>query len=288
MYKLKKEDVKNLFLDLGVIILGGFIWALSINTFTLPNLIAPGGIAGLATVFNHFFGFPMGLTILIINLPLFFISLRMYGKHFLIRTGAALIITSVILDITTFLPHYTEDKLLAAIFGGITAGVGLGIIYMRGMATGGVDLIARILEKPFPYISYGRMIIIIDAVIIIIAAISFRDLSAVLYASIVVYITGIINDSLLNGLNKAKLVYIISDKYNEISDEIHNIIKRGATFIDAKGSYTGKDKNMLMVVVRPYEFYRLKAMVYKIDNNAFIIVGDVNEVVGKGFKSDIQ
>lgn len=281
-----KLDKKQLILDFLTIIIGGFIWAISINMFSTPNLIAPGGVTGISVILNHFFHFPMGITIIVLNIPLFILSYKFLGLRFVVRTAAATVITSIILDCTGFIPPFTEDKLLAAIFGGITSGIGLGLIYTRGLATGGSDVLGRLLEIPFPYISYGKMLVIIDAIVITAAAISFRDLGLALYAVIMVYISSIIVDKLLTGLDVAKLVYVISEKNMEISKVIMEKLDRGATLIDARGCYTGLEKNMLMVAVKRYELPRIKNIVKNVDEKAFIIINDVSEVLGEGFKGE--
>ncbi|MDF2686705.1 MAG: hypothetical protein K0S55_1887 [Clostridia bacterium] len=281
-----KLNKKQLLLDLLTILIGGFIWAISINMFTTPNLIAPGGVTGISVILNHFFKFPMGLTIIILNIPLLLLSYKFLGLRFVVRTAITTVITSLILDFTGFIPTFTEDRLLAAVFGGITAGLGLGLIYMRGLATGGSDVLARLLEIPFPYISYGKMLIIIDAVVITAAAVFFRDLGLALYAVIMVYISSIIIDKLLTGLDVAKLVYIISEKNMEISKVIMEKLDRGATLIEARGCYTGLEKNMLMVAVKRYELPRIKNIVKCVDERAFIIINDVSEVLGEGFKGE--
>ena len=279
-----KSKTKNRIFDALFILAGGIIWAISINVFTLPNSIVPGGFTGIATMLHDFFKLPVGTVILVMNIPLFFMSWKVFGKEFLIKTGIALIVTSTIIDLRVFLPHYTEDKLLASLFGGVLSGIGLGMIYMRGIATGGVDIIARLLERPFPFISYGKLLIICDVIVAGSAGLVYGNLSAVLYAIIVIFLTGTISDRLLNGIDRAKLVYIITDEKKTISDKIIQTINRGVTVLNATGAYTGQEHNILMVVIRPYEVHRLRAIVRAADKKAFIIIGDVSEVVGEGFK----
>ncbi len=173
--------------DLASMVVGGIIWALGINIFTVPNDIAPGGATGIATVINHFTGFPVGVIIIIINIPLFILAFFFVGKRFTLKTAAAIVITSVILDVMgTFLPTFTEDKLLASIFGGVLSGVGLGIIYTRGIATGGSDLLARLIDERVSAISYAQTILLIDFIVVAAAAIAFADWRSALYAVITI------------------------------------------------------------------------------------------------------
>ncbi len=279
-----KSRTKNLIFDLMFIVAGGVIWSAAINVFTLPNSIVPGGFTGIATILYDFFGLPVGTVTLVMNIPLFLISWKVLGKNFLIKTGLALIITSALIDAGFFLPEYTGDPLLASVFGGLLSGIGLGMIYMRGIATGGVDIIARLLERPLPFISYGKLLIGCDVIIAVTAGIVYKDISAVLYASIVIFFTGGISDRLINGVDRAKLVYIITDDKEQLADKILQTINRGVTIINGTGAYTGDAHHVLMVVIRPYELHRLRAIVRNEDRNAFIIIGDVSEVVGEGFK----
>lgn len=281
-----KKHMKNWIYDLLIMIAGGTVWAIAINMFTLPNMIAAGGFSGLGTVFYYAFHIPVGITMIVLNVPVFIFAWKILGRDWFFKSLIAMLITSIIIDIFSFLPQYTEDKMLAAVFGGILSGIGLGIIYMRGIATGGVDLIARMIKKYVAVPSYGMIIVILDVIVIVVSGIIFRDFSVMLYAAIVVYITGFINDKLLNGLDRAKLIYVVSTQAEQIAQLVARKLIRGVTRMDGVGGYTGEHKNILMIVVKPYEFFRLKAIVREVDKEAFIVVSDVSEVLGKGFRTD--
>ena len=280
------KRLKNWLIDLAVITVGGTLWAIAINVFTLPNLFAAGGFSGLGTVLYYLTNIPVGVTIIVLNIPVFICAWKILGRDWFYKSLAAMLVTSIIIDLLAFLPHYTEDKLLAAIFGGVLSGVGLGVIYMRGIATGGVDLVARMIKKYAAIPSYGMIIVLLDVVVIVLSGIAFRDFSVMLYAAIVVYITGIINDKLLSGADRAKLVYVISKQYEQIEYAVAKKLLRGATRLEGFGGYTGEPKNVLMIVVRPYEFFRLKAIIRAADKTAFVIVSDVGEVLGMGFRTE--
>lgn len=284
---MKKKAIKKTLLDFLFLLIGGFIWACSLRMFTVPNLIVPGGFSGLATILHHFFAFPVGITTLILNLPLFVLSFHFRGIRFTVKTFLATTVTSLLVDFCTFLPEFTEDKLLAAVFGGILTGFGFGLIYMRDMATGGTDLLAAILKKWIHVIPYGNLVFLIDAVIVAISVVAFRDLAAALYAVITIYITSVIVDHLLGGLDKGKAVYIISSEREKISDIILADMDRGVTRIRAVGEYTEKEQDMLMVIIRRNELHHLKTIVAEIDPRAFVVVSDVTEILGSGFK-DIE
>lgn len=277
---MKKKAVND-FLHL---LTGGLIWAVSIDTFTVPNLIAPGGVSGLATVLNYFFRLPVGFTILLFNLPLFLLAFRKLGKSYILRTGLCVVLTSALIDgAALFLPTFTDDKLLAAILGGVLGGIGLGLIYSRDMATGGTDLLARLLQEKFPNISYGKLVLFFDGIVVLIAAVAFQDWISAIYAFITIYLNEIFVDRILDGMSKAKVLYIISEKNPEISDKVLTRLERGATALHAKGCYTKTEKDILMVVIRRYELPGIKNLIRDIDPNAFIIVGEVTEVLGEGF-----
>ena len=284
-----KKKVVGFLCDIGVIFIGGVIYAVAINTFTAPNKIVVSGITGIGSILNYLFNIPIGLFVIAANVLLFLLAFRFVSKRTLFKSAIAIVITSALIDITAVLPwfpKYTDDPLLACVFGGALTGIGLGIIFMRGITTGGVDLIALLLEKLFPFISYGKLLMFIDMVIVIAAGLVSKSLTAVLYAAIIVCVYGVIVDKLLNGLDSAKVVYIISNKGDAICAAVTEHLHRGVKRINAFGGYTNEPKPMLMIVVRPMELFKLKQIVKGTDEHAFVIVGDVSEVVGRGFKTE--
>lgn len=279
-----KKRKKTLTGDFFAIVGGGIIWAFGINIFTVPNDIAPGGATGLATLINHFTGFPVGISIIIINVPLFIFAFFSVGRRFVAKTAAAIVLTSLILDIfALFLPSFTEDRLLASVFGGALSGLGLGIIYMRGIATGGSDLLARLIDKKLPALSYAGTILLIDFVVVAIAAVCYKDWRSALYAVITIVIAGALSDRLLAGMTEGKLACIITEKSSAVSSAVLSEMKRGATLIPARGCYTGKQTAMLLITVRNYELPRLKSIVSELDGDAFMIIASASEIRGRGF-----
>ena len=167
-----KKKVVGFLCDIGVIFIGGVIYAVAINTFTAPNKIVVSGITGIGSILNYLFNIPIGLFVIAANVLLFLLAFRFVSKRTLFKSAIAIVITSALIDITAVLPwfpKYTDDPLLACVFGGALTGIGLGIIFMRGITTGGVDLIALLLEKLFPFISYGKLLMFIDMVIVVAA-----------------------------------------------------------------------------------------------------------------------
>lgn len=280
MSKKLRTNLTNVLL----LILGSCINSVAVNMFLVPNLIISGGATGLSVIINHFMPIPVGILIILVNIPIFIAMWIRYGVKSFIRTAIATVVTSVFVDIgAVIVPAYTDDVIVAALFGGIVSGLGLGLLYMRGMTTGGSDSLAKLLCDRVRWISYGTMIFVIDIAVVVGAVIAFKNLSTAFYAAIEIFTFGVIVDILLQGPDKGKLIYIISDKYKEIADEIMQKMERGVTYINSVGAYTGKDKKMILIVVRKYELFRVKQIAKSIDGNVFMIVGDVAEVHGEGF-----
>ena len=280
-----KEFLKDIFL----FSFGSFLYAITVNTFTLPNLIAPGGMVGISTIINFYFDLPIGTVSFILNIPLFLIALKMMG----LKTTLRILLSSAIFYFMTDavgaipgFPQYTENPLVAAIFGGVIGGVGLGLIISRGVSTGGTDLLCQILTKKIHAFSYGTMLTIIDAAVVVVAAIAFKDINAMLYATVTIYITGIFLDKINNGFDQAKLVQVMTEDPKYLTEQIMEKMDRGVTLIKAKGGYTGVDKEMVLIVVKRFELQKLKTLIKQTDPKAFTIIGDVSEVLGEGFKED--
>lgn len=267
-------------------IIGSLIYAVSVNMFTAPNNIAPGGVTGLATMLNYISDVPIGTGMIIFNAPLFVWAYKEEGKKVLATLVASLICSAVIDATSPLLPGFTNDLFLAAMFGGIFSGLGLGIILMSGATTGGSDLAANIISKKKPHISVGRLMLFIDCAVIFVSAVVYKDYVLPMYALIMVYITGKVIDTLVCGTKSGKLLFIISEKSKEISDYILLSLERGVTKLCGTGAYTGKTSDILMCAVRRDEIGKIYEVVNKIDKNAFIIISDASEIRGMGFVED--
>ncbi len=280
----RKLNFKSILLDVLFAAVGSFLYAGAIRMFLDPNHVSIGGFAGIGSVLHYLWMFPMGITYLALNLPLFFLSWKKLGQKFLIKTVFATVLVSVFLDTVGFLPSFTENKLLAAIAGGVLSGIGLGMIYSRGMATGGTDLLAKLVKGWFRGISYGKVILTIDILIVTVSAIIYRDLWSVLYSAITIWLSTTVVDTILSGMERAKSVSIITDKKQAVVEGILRDVNRGATVLDAEGGYTKTGRNLILVVVRSYELFHLKQTVKAADPNAFLIISDATEVLGNGFQ----
>ncbi|NTV90067.1 MAG: YitT family protein, partial [Clostridiales bacterium] len=242
--------------------------------------------------------FPVGVTMLVLNVPLFIGGFRYVGGRFAVRTLFSTVFLSLAIDlgepftsyfIKTFITQMnaptTPDLLLYAVFGGMLCGVGLGIVFRSGATTGGTDLAARIVHHFLPHFSMGKLLLFIDGAVIVFAAIAFKSFLLALYAVVALYISSKVIDSILEGVNFAKAVYIISDKSDIIAQRIMSELDRGVTGLKGTGMYTGNDKQVLYCVINRVQLPVLKLMVREIDPNAFVIMMDIREVLGEGFKS---
>ena len=280
----KKAFLKKSGVDLLFYLAGGLLYALSVNVFSAPNQIAPGGVTGLATVLNYLFSLPIGSTIWVFNLPLFAAAWLRLGHEFTLRTLAATTITSILMDATApFIPSFRGNMILTCIFGGVLAGAGLALIFMRGATTGGSEVIARLLERKWSGVPIGRLILAVDAVVVAVAALVYRDLESALYAIVMIYVSAEVLDALVYGRRGGKMLLIMSSQSERISEEILNRMERGVTVLKATGAYTGDDRQVLLCAVSRSEVYPLRTLVTDMDPSAFIIVTSADEVQGLGF-----
>ncbi len=280
-----KINFKELILDILICSAGAFIYAIGVNCFVSPNEISSGGATGLAILANHLWNFPIGTAMFAINIPLFVISLIVFGKGFIVKTLFSTFMTSFFIDIgTLFMPAYEGDKILAALFGGAIMGVGLGVIFTRGSTSGGTDIMGKLLKKAFPHLSMGRLVMICDLFIVLLAGVVYRNIESILYATIVFIVSSKSIDMLLYGSDRGKMIMIISDNADEIAKAITSETPRGVSILPCQGAYTGKAKHMLLSVVRPHEVAKMRKIVKRFDEKPFIIISDAAEILGLGFK----
>lgn len=267
-------------------VMGSVLYALSVNIFTAPNQIAPGGVTGVATLLNFLWGTPIGTMILLVNLPLLIAAWFRLGKAFTVRTLIVTVLSSVVIDATApFLPVFRGDKMLIALFGGVLAGAGLGLIYMRGATTGGTEVVARLLERKFRHIPIGRLILLVDALVVAASALVYRNVETALYAMVLIFVSTSLMDALVYGGDKGKMLLVMSKREQEIADAVLERMERGVTMLNATGAYTGGDRRVLLCAVRRSEMYELRSLVTDIDPGAFMIVVSTDEVLGEGFKN---
>ncbi|MEK4244770.1 MULTISPECIES: YitT family protein [Psychrobacillus] len=268
--------------DYFYVIIGAAIIALGFNVFLLPNQVASGGVSGISTILTGVFGWEPGLVQYAFNIPLFIAGLIFLGARFGIKSLVGTLVLPAVVLLTASWEPWTYNPLLGALFGGITVGLGLGIVFRGGASTGGTDLAAQIITK-YTGFSLGRSVLLIDGLIVLSAAVVF-DIEKALYALIGLFVTTKTIDIVQLGFSQSKMIYIITNKQDEIREAIYKEIDRGVTKLPAYGGYTNEEKSILMVVAYQTEFTKLKQVVQIIDPTAFVIVSDAYEVLGEGFK----
>lgn len=276
---------KAIITDFLFYIVGSSAYSVAVIIFLSANEISPGGLTGIATVLNHLFSFPIGTVVFILNIPVLTLGLFKFGKFFILKTAIATLFVSVLLDIfEIFLPQTKIDLILASVFGGLLMGFGISLIMLRGGTTGGIDIIAKLINRRFPHISIGRIILAIDAVVVALSALVYKNIQSALYSVVALYASTRIMDLLLYGADRGKIVYVISEKPQDIVSDIMTIVRRGVTVIDVTGGFSGESKKMIMCTVRMNEVSAVVKNVRKHDDNAFIVIGEAGEIIGKGFK----
>lgn len=278
--------LKKTLLPFLIVTLASAVYALAFVWCYAPNGIAFGGITGVAQILNFLIPvLPIGITVILLNVPLFVLGWKLIGGRLLVSSLYAMFLSSVFIDVLTPLYAWPAmDPLLASIFGGLLLGLSLGLVFQQGATTGGTDLLARLLKLKLAWLPMGKLLMGIDLTVILMVALAFRALEAALYGLVALYISTIVMDGVLYGLDTAKVAYIISDKNREISDAIVKGLDRGVTILHGQGAYTGADKNVLMCAFKQREIAAIKAAVKDIDPAAFLIVCDAHEVLGEGFR----
>lgn len=278
------KELKDWKLYIGIVF-GCFLSAVGLGVFLVPNNIASGGVTGAAMVIHNYVqAIPVGRMSILLNIPIFVLCLVVLGPSFGIKSLIATLLLGFMIDFLGAFPIPTNDIFLASVIGGAILGLGLGIVIRSSATTGGTDLLAKIVHKWFSFISVGQVLLVIDIIVLMSAAIVFNSIEKGLYAAISLYITTKVIDSVLIGFNFSKAAYIISDKSSEISDLILNELDRGVTGINGKGMFSKEDKTVLLCVLRKREIPKLRRLVIKIDPNAFVFLSEAGDVYGEGFE----
>ena len=264
------------------VLLGTLAMAVAVVMFFDATGVVVGGVTGIAIILKNLFGVPMWLVNAMINIPLFIAGYKILDRDIFIKTLYGTIALTIFLGIVPIYNLLTGNLLVDIIIGGVLMGTGLGLIFVSYASSGGTDLLATLINVKIRHISIPRIMAIIDGLIVIGGAFAF-GIEKGIYAIIAIYIVTKVSDEIMEGPNKAKLIYIISDKSEEISGYIVNKICRGVTYINATGAYTNEPKKMIMCVVSGKEMVKIKQNLYQIDENAICFVGDIREAFGEGF-----
>ncbi len=280
----KKLQIKKHAYEIFLLVVGCLIMASGTSFFLLPNQLSSGGFAGIATITYYLLNIPLGTTIFVLNIPLFIISFFRIGKKFFVKSLLGTALLSIFIDILDKIPSITQDRFLACIYGGIAMGIGMGLVLKSNSSTGGTDILTYIIKTYKSHYSTSSLIVSIDIVIVALNVIFFHNIEIGLYSGITIYLMGKMIDIIFEGVNFTKMMFIISEKYEEIAKQVGKEVDRGSTGIYAKGMYTNEDKMMLLCVGSRNEIAKIKSIAVNIDKKAFIIITNARETWGKGFK----
>ncbi len=269
-----------------VTVVGALIYAVGVGFFLEPNRLSAGGVAGIALLISQT-PIPLGtgIWILILNIPVLLIGMRKFGLRFLGLTILALLISSPLIDLFASFGALTEEPMLAALSGGALMGTGMGLLFRAGSSSGGLDIVTKLLHIKYQHIKSGVIFLVLDAVIILLTMAVFRDINLGLYAAVAILVSSYLMNTVLYGTDEARVVYIVSDSGGDIAQALLQRQNLGATFLSGYGAYTGKEKRVLMCVMRPKQLPYARELVASVDRNAFMIVTGASSVFGEGFKS---
>lgn len=283
----KTKKAKEIFLDLLFILIGSVIYGVSVNAFTAPNHIAPGGVTGLSTLISYVFGTPIGLVAFLINIPIIIWAVLEIGYKLVVKTMAAILLSSLMIDLfSTFLPAYQGNMILVALFAGLCEGLGLSLTFIRGATTGGTDMIARLLGRRLPHLSMGKLMLVIDGMIVVISAFVYGSIENAMYACIVIFVSTRLIDSVLYGTDSGtgKLFFVMSPKVRAMGERIIKELDRTVTYLDSHGGYSNEPGETMICAVRRFEVHQIQSIIREEDRDAFVIVGDAGEITGEGFR----
>ncbi len=281
MKHIWKKRIKNF---LGMTI-GAATYAAAISLIVDPNSLAPGGVAGIAVLLNRLIHIETGTLILLLNIPILMLGIWKFGFRFIITTIYCIFVISGMTNLLGECQAITNDMFLAAIFGGALMAVGIGLVFKSGATSGGTDIIVKVLRLRFPHLKTGVLFLGIDAVIVACSVFVFKDIDTALYAGLTVIICSTVLDIVLYGRDEAKLIYIISDKYDEITQKLLEDLDIGVTHVRGVGAYSGKEKNVIMCVVKKHVAPKVEDVIKQEDHLAFMIVTSATEIFGEGYKN---
>ena len=282
--RILKEIKRYLFM-----VVGCLCYAASLGVFLIPNEIVGGGVSGAASLIQILTGWPAGIFIVLINVPILIFGFRLMGWKFIVRC----FITTTVLGLCTELWDYlaeqttlnklTRNPLLAALYGGLLQGVGIGLFIKYETSSGGTELLGRLTHHVMPFGSIATHVALFDGIVVIVGAFALENPENVLHALILIFVSAKVSDLVVMGLSKAKMCYVITTKAEEISEYLISHSPRGVTLINGEGMYSKQPKGVLLTCVKNHQIEALKNTVKQLDQGAFVIVCDANEVYGKGF-----
>ncbi len=283
--KLKQQKIFRVVWNYVIITIFSFTYAVGISLFLDPNNLAPGGISGISIMLSRITPIATGTWIMLLNVPIMALGLWKFGFKFLISTIYCTYISSFFTNLLSGYGALTSDKLLAALAGGTIMAVSLGMVFKAGATTGGVDIIVKVLRLRYKHLKTGNLYLMMDAAVVTLSGIMFRNLETALYAAVTIFVNSVVLDTVLYGKDGAKMIYIISDHPKQITERLLADLDIGVTSLHGEGAYSGKDKEVLMCVMRKPLAPKAQQIVKEEDAEAFMIVSDATEIFGQGYKS---
>ena len=263
---------------------GCVAFALGFDLFLSPNNLSAGGISGLSMLLVHILGFgSVGVVTMLMNLPLFALGGLKIGRKFFVGSLIGLVASSVAVDVLTLLPIPQVDPLLAALYGGVTCGIGLGMVFATGASTGGSDIVVRLLKMKMQHIPIGLINMCFDLAVAALTGLVFQDISKTLYSGVAIFVCGQVIDAVVYRFDYSKVALIVTKEHEQVASAINKQLDRGATFLHGEGTYTGESRKVVLTAVKRQQVAELKQLVVQIDPNAFIIVQEAHQVLGDGF-----
>lgn len=281
---IKKLSAHRWVSKLTLLLVGSVVYAASIGLFLDPNHLSAGGVAGVAQIASEFLPVGTGILVLVMNLPVLALGWWKFGRRFFILTALVLLTSSPLIDLFSMFP-LTEDRVLAALGGGVLLGTGMGLLFRAGASSGGLDIITKVVRLRFPHLKTGVIFFVLDAIIIGASALVFGGLDVALYATVGILVSTFIMNYVLYGSDEARMVYIISNEPEKVAELLVLNLNLGGTFLNGYGAYTGKEKKVLMCVMRPKQLPAARELAASVDPGAFLIVAGVSAVFGEGFKA---
>ena len=280
MEKQKKHEIKNVLM----IMVASLIYAVGISCFLDPNQLAPGGITGIAVILNRLVNIETGTLYFWLNVPIVLFGIKKFGLRFMAKKAFAIIMVSVFTNILSSVGALTTDLLMAGAAGGILIALGIGLIFKAGATTGGTDIIVKALRQKYRHLKTGFIFLCSDIIIVSISGIVFRDLNIVFYALVTVIISGRALDYVLYGGDEAKMIYVMTDKPEEIGERLMNELEVGITYLQGKGGWKDTEKLVVFTVVPKRLGPQVEEIVKNEDPKAFMIISSANEIYGEGYK----
>ena len=283
--RMGKIKGKELAIDIVVDIVGNMLIAIGVYNFAANSGFPVAGISGIALIFYHLFGLPIGVMTVVLNVPIILLCYKLLGKEFLLRSLKTMIIAWPLMDIVApMLPVYSGDRMLSAICVGVFSGLGYALIYLRNSSTGGADFIIMSIRALKPHLSIGKIAFITDVVIVGLGGVLFGDTDSIIYGLILTYILSTVVDKVMYGIDAGKMTLVVTDHSKEVAEKIDELTARGCTFLRGVGSYSGEEKMVVMCACSNKEMHKVQKAVKEVDNRAFLIMMESNEVRGEGFK----